>query len=77
MRVIVQYRLPLHDEAVDSDCRPTMMGGRLVMTVVGRTRYPNGLEHEEDEKIEANLLHSRAAMAMNNQQGLLIEQVSR
>lgn len=63
----MQYKLPLQDEAVERDCKPTMMGGRLVRTVAGRTRHPNGLEHVEDgeEKSEDILLQSRAAMVLN------------
>lgn len=62
---MVQYRLPLHEEAVERDCSPTMMGGRLVTTVVGRTRYPNGLEHDEVKRDDI-LEQSRAAMVMHN-----------
>jgi len=58
---MVQYRLPLQVAAVESDCRPTIMGGRLVTIAVGRMRYPNGLEHVE-EKREEIVLQSRAAM---------------
>ena len=63
----MQNKLPLQDEAVERDCMPTTMGGRLVTTVAGRTRYPNGLEHvdDEDEHVDDILLHSRAAMVMN------------
>ena len=59
--MILQYRLPLHDDVVEErDCKPTIMGGRLVMMVVGRRRYPNGLEHlAEHDDI---LLHKRAAI---------------
>ena len=65
--VIVQNKLPLQDEAVERDCMPTTMGGRLVRTAAGRTRYPNGLEHvDDDEHVDDILLHSRAAMVMNN-----------
>ena len=62
---MVQYRLPLHEEAVEMDCSPTMMGGRLVRMVVGSTRYPNGLEHDEVKRDDI-LLQSRAAMVVNN-----------
>ena len=64
----MQNKLPLQDEAVERDCRPTTMGGRLVRTAAGRTRYPNGLEHvdDEEEHVDDILLHSRAAMVMNS-----------
>ena len=57
----MQYRLPLQAAAVDRDCRPMIMGGRLVTTVAGRTRYPKGLEQEDENRAEI-LLQSRAAI---------------